>query len=305
LQATPRDALIADLTPRHLRCRTFGFTRSVKTIGGLLGGVIAVTLMGYFSGNFRTIFQLAIVPIVLAAICLTFVKTKKIGATKEELQRENPFKRKYLRSLDFPFWKLMILAMVFQLGHFTEHLFPIYMEQFVNVRVASTVGTIVNLGQICLAFTIGVLADRFGKGRFIRACIALMIVSNLLFILAPYLPQTLSVALTWFGDDFVLNFAACSVYLGAFLWGGQLAAVEGLFISIISEQVVFRLRATAIGIYSLLLGIGYWMASNLGGTIWEFMGAAYTFYYSLFFCCCSFILSFILLPRKYNCSQVY
>ena len=302
LQATPRDALIADLTPRHLRCQTFGFTRSVKTIGGLLGGVIAVTLMGYFAGNFRTVFQWAVVPIILAAICLAFVKPRRDDIQQEEHgdRRENPFKRKYLKSLDFAFWKLMILAMLFQLGHFTEHLFPIYMEQFVNIRVASTVGTIVNFGQICLAFTIGVLADRFGKGRFIRACIALMIISNLLFICAPYLPNISFDALTWFGDDFILNPAALSVYFGVFLWGGQLAAVEGLFISIISEQIVFRLRATAIGIYSLLLGLGYWLASNIGGSIWEGMGSSYTFYYSLFFCCCSFVLSFVLLPRKYN-----
>ncbi len=305
MQATPRDALIADLTPRHLRCQTFGFTRSVKTIGGLLGGVIAVTLIGCFSGNFRDVFKCAIIPVIIAAICLFFVKTKHITNVEHSEKRDNPFRRKYLRSLDFSFWKLMILALVFQLGHFTEHLFPIYMEHFVNARVACTVGTIVNLGQICLAFTIGICADKFGKGRFIRVCMSLMFVADILFLIADYMPNVVFDIFKVFGDDFIVNMSACCIYIGAFLWGGQLAAIEGLFITIISEQVAFRLRATAIGIYSLLLGLGYWIASNFGGAIWENFGYKYTFFYSLCFACIAFLLSFILLPKKYNVCQGY
>ncbi len=304
LQATPRDALIADLTPRPFRCQTFGFTRSIKTIGGLLGGVTAVILMGYFAGDFRTIFKLAVIPVVLAALCLFFIKTNKIQTAEKE-KRENPFRRKYLRSLDFSYWKLMILAIIFQLGHFTEHLFPIYMEHFVNSRVASTIGTVINLGQIFLAFTIGILADKYGKGKFIRVCMSTMIISNILFISASYMPNIVFDIFKIFGDDFVINLGALLVYLGAFIWGGQLTAIEGLFIAIISEQVTFRLRATAIGIYSLLLGLGYWMASNIAGTIWELVGYKYTFYYSLIIFCIAFALSFTLLPKKYNVATEY
>lgn len=306
LQATPRDALIADLTPRSIRGKVFGFTRSVKTIGGLIGGVLAVTLMGYYSNNFRFVFKLAVIPVVIAAACLFFVKP----TSREEKidKKENPFKRKYLKSLDFSFWKLIALAFIFQLGHFTEHLFPIYMENFVGTRVACTVGTVINLGQICLAFTIGILADKFGKGKFIRFCIFQMFISNLLFLLAGHISNFTSFSIDmsrFFGEDFVINSQAWCVYLGAFLWGGQLSAIEGLFLAIISEQVSFYLRATAMGIYSLILGFGYWIASNLGGSIWESFGSQYTFGYSIFFCCSSFLLSFVLLPKKYNTSPVH
>ena len=300
LQATPRDALIADLTPRHLRCRTFGFTRSVKTFGGLCGGILAVILMGYYANNFRSVFQWAIVPVALAAVCLFLVPSSAEHHDVEELKRENPFKRKYLRSLDISFWKLIALTFIFQLGHFTEHMFPIYMEDFASVRVAGTMGTAVNLGQICLAFTIGILADKYGKGKFIRGCMALMVISNLLFISAKYLVSFDLPFFRIFGDDFVVSSNAACVYLGAFLWGGQLSAIEGLFLSIISDQVTFRLRATAIGIYSLLMGFGYWIASNIGGRIWEKYSNMATFGYSLFFCCLAFVLSFFLLPKKYN-----
>ncbi len=309
LQATPRDALIADITPRSIRGRVYGLTRSIKTMGGLLGGILAVTLMGYYSNDFREVFKFAIIPVILAGVCLVFVKDK--GQSKEESskKRENPFKRRYLKSLDLSFWKLIILAFIFQLGHFTEHLFPIYMENFVDTRVACTVGTVINMGQILLAFTIGFLADKFGKGRFIRFCMSLMIISNLLFLAAGCICNVFDFSLDlsrFFGNGFVINSQACCVYLGAFLWGGQLSAIEGLFLAIICEQVVFYLRATAIGIYSLILGGGYWMASRMGAFIWETsgLGCEYTFVYSLACCILSFLLSFVLLPKKYNVAVV-
>lgn len=308
LQATPRDALIADLTPRSIRAKVFGLTRSIKTVGGLLGGVIATTLMGLYSDNFRFVFKFAIIPVVFAGICLLLVKDTSNNKTENKSEkRENPFKRKYLKSLDFSFWKLIVLAFIFQLGHFTEHLFPLYMENFVPTRVAGTVSTIVNLGQICLAFTIGVFADKFGKGRFIRFCMMQMFISNALFLFANYTSGSSAFSLDlsrFFGEDFVINSQASFVYLGAFLWGGQLSAIEGLFLAIISEQVVFHLRATAIGIYSLILGFGYGIASYLSGLIWENMGHQFIFIYSVFFCCSAFLLSFVLLPKKYNCPVV-
>ena len=156
-----------------------------------------------------------------------------------------------------------------------------------------------------LAFTIGIFADKFGKGRFIRFCMFLMFISNLLFLFAGSDWNIFKFSLDlskFFGTDFIVNSQACFVYLGAFLWGGQLSAIEGLFLAIICEQVVFHLRATAIGIYSLILGGGYWIASRMGAWIWEteWLGCRYAFVYSLTFCSLAFFLSFIFLPKKYN-----
>ena len=113
MQATPRDALIADITPRNMRGSVYGLTRSIKTTGAFLGGVLALVLMGYYANNFREVFKFAIIPVVLAGICLLFVKdNNKLAKEKkaEVKKRENPFKRKYLRSLDFSFGKLILLA---------------------------------------------------------------------------------------------------------------------------------------------------------------------------------------------------
>lgn len=312
LQASPRDALIADITPRSIRGRVYGLTKSIKTLGGFIGGLFAIWLMSHYLNDFRKVFTFAIIPVIFASVCLIFVKnTKREGEVKRE-KKENPFKRKYLKSLDFSFWRLVLLALVFQLSHFTEHMFPIYMSNFANTRVSGSVSLVITMGQILLAFTIGALADKFGKGKFIRVCMTLMVIANLFFLLAGHssgffnFSVDLSKVFGFLGEGFIINAQACCVYMGAFLWGGQMSAIDGLFLAIICEQVVFHLRATAIGIYSLILGGGYWIASKIAAAVWsaEGFGCDYAFACSITFCVLSFILSFVLLPKKYNVSLV-
>lgn len=289
LQATPRDALIADLSDRTRRGRSFGFSRSMKTFGALLGTPIAICIMYFTADNFRTVFLCAVIPVILAIICLLSVKTHKLGE-KSEKKRENPFKRKYLKSLDIAFWKLLALALIFELGHFTEHLFPAYINRFLPTTVCGVVSMCVSIGQVLLAFPIGYLADKYGKGKFIRVCMMFMICANLIFIAAPYLPT--------FGSCKVST-PVMAIAIGALLWGGQLSAIQGLFLTLISEQVHFSLRATAMGVYYCAVGAAYFIASWIGGNIWERFGSHFTFGYSISFSVLALLLSGFLLPKKY------
>lgn len=293
LQATPRDALIADLSDRARRGRSFGFSRSMKTFGALLGTPIAICIMYLTADNFRTVFLCAVVPVILAIICLVSVKTHRLGA-KTEQKRENPFKKKYLKSLDGAFWKLLALALVFELGHFTEHLFPAYVSNFLPTTFCGVISMCVSVGQVLLAFPIGYLADKYGKGKFIRVCMLFMVCANLAFISAPYLPdQALSIGIC------KIPVPVIAIAAGALLWGGQLSAIQGLFLTLISEQVHFSLRATAMGVYYCAVGAAYFIASWIGGNIWEHLGSHFTFAYSISFSVLALLLSGFLLPRKY------
>lgn len=288
LQATPRDALIADLSNRNTRGRSYGFTKSLKTIGALVGTPIAVWLMIKTNNDYRTVFLCATIPVAIAILCLFKVKTPQELNVKEtqakKIKPENPFKRKYLKSLDRSFWKILLLAFVFELGHFSEHMFPLYAKHFSSVTFAGFTGMFVSIGQVLLSFPIGLMADKFGKGRFIKICVILMIVANLLFLSAQY--SGLS--------------PVAYVFAGSLLWGGQMTAVQGLFLALISEQVSFHLRATAIGLYYCSVGVAYFIASNVAGNIWDHLGSSWAFLYSIFFCCATLILAKVLLPKKYE-----
>ncbi|MDR0555994.1 MAG: MFS transporter [Holosporaceae bacterium] len=284
VQATPRDALIADLSPSQFRGRSFGFSRSLKTVGSFLGTLIAVYLMVLSHDNYKIVFGCAVIPVIIAFFCLLRVKTPKErqGEKEGKIKPENPFKRKYLKSMDATFWKIILLALISEMGHFSEHTFPIYAQNFLATSLAGTVSSFISLGQVLMSFPIGIWADRYGREKLIACCMILMVVANCFFLSAKCIDS---------------NQIVC-VYAGAFLWGGQMTAVQGLFLSRISEHVDRHLRATAIGIYSLMLGIAYLAASCISGRIWDHWGSSYSFLYSISWSCIALCLFRILLPTE-------
>ncbi|MBR1734292.1 MAG: MFS transporter [Alphaproteobacteria bacterium] len=281
LQATPRDALIADLSTPLTRGQSFGFSKSFKTIGSLLGTSIAITILVLSGNNYRLVFACATIAVVIAILCLSKIKTK------EEIQQEsdkakvkiiNPFQKQYLKSFDSNFWKLIIFAILLELGHFSEALFPIYANNFVAASIASSVSMFISIGQVTCSFPIGLYADRLGKKKFLKVCIIMMILANISFMSATSIYQ---------------------VYIGAFLWGGQMTANQGLFLSILMERIDTHLRGTAIGIYYCAIGAAYLIASTIAGKIWETesLGSMFAFLYSIVWCVISLIFFKILVVK--------
>ena len=279
LQATPRDALIADLSDPSNRGQSFGFSKSFKTVGGLLGTCVAIAIMWASSNNYRLVFACATIAVAISILCLSKIKTKQEIHGKDNVEKKikNPFKKQYLKSFDNRFWKLIALAIVFELSHFTEALFPLYASNFVATNVASSVSMFISIGQILCSFPIGLYADKFGKEKFMKVCIVMMIFANISFVFAN--------SIFW-------------VYLGAFLWGGQMTANQGLFLSVLMERVDVHLRGTAIGIYYCAVGASYLTASVIAGKIWTSYGSTYSFLYSITFCLISLCLFRFLLPAK-------
>jgi MFS family permease len=285
IQATPRDALIADLSPSNYRARSFGFSRSMKTIGSLAGTLIAVQIMIHTSDNYRIVFACSVIPVIIAIVCLSRVKNAQEikGETQKNEKRENPFKKKYLKSLDGTFWKMILLALISEMGHFSEHTFPLYASEFISTSVSGITSSLVSCGQVLMCFPIGFLADKYGKRKLISVCMMLMILANLSFISARFIP---------------FYYPIVNICAGAFLWGAQTTAVQGLFLSLISEKVDFHLRATAMGIYFFMLGIAYMSASFIGGKIWDLFGSGYSFAYSMSFSFLALCLFQKLMPPK-------
>ncbi|MDR1333644.1 MAG: MFS transporter, partial [Holosporaceae bacterium] len=190
VQATPRDALIADLSPSDFRARSFGFSRSMKTIGSLTGTLIAVKIMLLTGDNYRIVFACSVIPVVIAIFCLSRVRNSREmkEQTQKSGERENPFKKEYLKSLDGTFWKIIVLALISEMGHFTEHTFPLYASEFIATSISGITSSLVSCGQVLMCFPIGILADKYGKRKLISVCMMLMIFANLFFISAKFIP---------------------------------------------------------------------------------------------------------------------
>lgn len=286
LQASPRDALIADLSDKNTSSQSFGFSRSLKTIGALLGSPIAIALMYFTNNNYRLVFFCASIPVIMAIICLHRLKVKQNNISintnankiiKKQKQFNNPFKKQHLKSMDSAFWKLLLLAALFELGHFTEHLLAIRTNDFIGKGYAGSVAMFVCIGQILCSYPIGLYADKIGKKIFIQLCMVMMIAANISMIYAT---------------------TVYTVFFGAFLWGGQMTAVQGLFLSIISDRVDHRLIGTAIGLYYIAIGTSGLVASTVAGHLWGSHGSNFAFMYSIICVLLSLSLFSFLFPKK-------
>lgn len=283
LQASPRDALIADLSSKSTHAQSFGFCRSLKTCGALLGTSLAIGVMYFSSDNYRLVFFCATIPVALAIVCLTRLITEKKRVSVVKKMR-NPFSRKHLKSFDAIFWKVILLAFLFELGHFSESLLPLRGHDFVSKTYSGSTGIFTTIGQIVFAYPIGFFADRIGKKYFIRVCMLVMFLANLCLLSAT---------------------SISFVYLGALLWGCQLSATQGLFLSVISEHVDKELRGTAIGIFYCALGVAYLAASWIAGSVWTSYGSSYAFIYSMVISLFCFFIAPVLFSNKGKANAVY
>ena len=62
IRGAPRDALVADIAPVHLRGAAFGLRQALDTVGAFLGPLLAVGLMLLWANDFRSVFWVAVVP---------------------------------------------------------------------------------------------------------------------------------------------------------------------------------------------------------------------------------------------------
>src|SRR5437867_6149343 len=72
IRGAPRDALIADLTPPSVRGAAFGLRQALDTVGAIAGPLLAIVAIGYFAGNFRAAFWVAVIPATLCVALLVF-----------------------------------------------------------------------------------------------------------------------------------------------------------------------------------------------------------------------------------------
>ncbi len=66
IRGAPRDALVADISPNHIRGASFGFRQSLDTVGAFAGPLLAIFLMWLTGDHFVSVFWIAVMPAFLA-----------------------------------------------------------------------------------------------------------------------------------------------------------------------------------------------------------------------------------------------
>jgi len=276
VQASPRDALIADLSPKSKLGASFGFCKSLKTFGGILGAIIALGIIWLSDNNYRLLFILSAIPAIFALVCVRKIQSSSAKLPCEIKKFDNPFQKKYLKSLDADFWKIIILAFVCEAGHFGESLLTLRSSQFFSQTFAGTTSIFAAVGQITFAYFVGVASDRIDKIILLKINLALLLGAyTLMFFEMPTL-----------------------FLLGVSILCGQYAAMQLLFLSIINTHVSINLRGTATGIFYCVIGAAYMLSTNTCGFLCDKVGYEAAFLYSLLVSCLATMLVYWLVPLR-------
>ncbi len=262
VRGAPRDALVADVTPSHVRGAAFGLRQSLDTVGAFLGPLLAVILMLLWANDFRAVFWVAVIPGMMAVVLLLFGIREP--ARHLEHQRTNPIRKDNLKRLSRSYWWVVGIGAVFTLARFSEA-FLVLRAQQGNVPLAliPLVLVVMNLAYSVSAYPFGKLSDRVSHTKLLALGLIVLIAADL--VLA-------------FNDHWI------TVVAGVSLWGVHMGMTQGLLATMVADTAPTDLRGTAYGFFNLVSGISLLVGSVLAGLLWDRLGASFTFYAGAAFC---------------------
>ncbi|MBR0960076.1 MFS transporter [Bradyrhizobium japonicum] len=254
IRGTPRDAIVAAVTPPEIRGASFGLRKSLDTVGGFLGPLVAVLVMIVTAGDIVAVFWLAAIPAALAMVVLILGVREPAGnrATKRsDFQLSQAFR------LNPAVWRVIGLAAIIMLARFSE--------AFVLLKAleAGFSPTWVPLSMVIMhaiyglsAYPVGRLSDRIGSNGLLLWSLAFLIAAHV----------TLSSAATvW-------------IYvLGTVLWGLHMGFSQGLLGTMIATASPDALKGSAFGTFNLVTGIVVLIGNTAAGWAWQHLGSKMPF----------------------------
>ena len=256
VRGAPRDALVADIAPAHLRGAAFGLRQSLDTVGAFLGPLLAVGLMLLWANDFRAVFWVAVVPGMMAVALLLFGIQEP--DSRQSSGRINPISRDNFTRLGTAYWWVVAIGSVFTLARFSEAFLVLRAQEGgIPIALIPLVMVAMNLVYASSAYPFGRLSDRMSHKTLLTFGLMVLIAADLLLAATDH----------W------------SVVLGGVaLWGVHMGMTQGLLATMVADQAPADLRGTAYGCFNLASGLAMLIASVLAGFLWDRFSPAFTFY---------------------------
>jgi MFS family permease len=255
IRGAPRDALVADLTPAHLRGASFGLRQSLDTVGAFLGPLAAIGLMVLTGNSYAIVFWIAVVPAFLSFGLMVF-------GVEEPAPKQAEAERPLLRLADAgrlsgAFWSVVAVGAVLTLARFSEA-FLVLRAQNVGLSVAlvPVVLVVMNVVYAIAAYPAGVLSDRVGRAGVLAVGIISLAGADLILAVGETIPL---------------------VMLGVVFWGLHMGLTQGLLATLVADTAPTELRGTAFGVFNFVGGVAMLVASVGAGALWDIYGPASAF----------------------------
>lgn len=253
VRTSPRDALIADVTPIEGRGMAYGVHRSMDHLGAVIGPIVCWALLTHAGATVGTILLLSAIP-ASGAVLTVALFVREPEAKQSTVQ---PFALSNVGRLGANFRRFLFAVTLFALGNSSD----IFLLQRLGESGVAT-GSIALLWALhhvvksAVSFFAGGAADRFGCKK--------MILVGWTVYAAAYL------GMGW-GKSEGFIVAMFLVY-GAF--HGLSEPAEK---SLVSQLAPIELRGTAFGAFHGAIGLAALPASLTFGLLWQWWGLEVAF----------------------------
>ncbi|MBU1177485.1 MAG: MFS transporter [Patescibacteria group bacterium] len=267
-----RDALIAENSENSVRGRSFGFHRTLDTLGAVVGPMIAILAIHFLDNNFRLIFFLAFIPAFIGILLLLFfVKERKKEANSSPTFHFN------WHNLDPSFKIFLLISFIFALGNSSDA-FLILRAQNLGLSVVLVVALYVlfNFTYAIFSMPAGIIADKIGPKK--------VLLTGFLLFSAVYL---------FFG----LAHSSLFLWLLFPAYGMYMALTERVGKAYISNLVPQEKTGTAFGVYQTTIGLYIFFASLIAGLLWTYIGVSVPFIFGSIMAVISAFL-FVVLEKR-------
>jgi MFS family permease len=253
LRTSPRDALIAAATPEQQRGRAFGFHRALDNGGAMLGPLLAFGLLS-LNVQVGQVFLWSIVPGALAILLLV----SGLDATPSREARIAAVPPLKWRLLSARLQGLILAAGGLALAAVPEAFLVLWaIERGLQIAWVPLIWAAASGVKAIVAAPAGSLSDRLGR-------VPVLVIgwsTRILILVALALVQTHPLA----------------VWGGFLAYAASLAFTEGAERALIGDVAPTAQKATAFGLYHMIVGLAALPGAFLFGALWQWWGEMQAF----------------------------
>ena len=263
IRTAPRDALIAESTPKEIQGKAYGFHRAMDFAGAFLGVLICYLVSLRFIDPatrnlkdlhaFYVLFAISVIPAVIGVVFLFLVQEQQVAETEKKLKpRPNLDIRKYDQNLQYFF----LAQFIFTLGN-SSNQFLLLRSQTLGHALSTVIlmYMLFNLSSTLLSTFFGSLSDKIGRRVILMTGYAIY-------------------AVVYISFGFITEQTRGLLWIFWIIYGVYYAMTEGVEKAFVSSLASTESKATALGFSHTILGVTLLPASIIAGLLFRLSASA-------------------------------